>query len=74
MSKKFTPADLTVLDLVKARREEFYPDLDKHGVTLACVFVTSDTGPALKLRGRECWATIRKISQNDRASGCQTRN
>jgi DNA segregation ATPase FtsK/SpoIIIE-like protein len=74
MSKKYWVAEEKVQAACRATMEQFHEPLAALGVNVLCVFAKAEDKkgfplPAVKLRGRSCYATIRAVSDEDRAAG-----
>lgn len=74
MGKKYWIAGENVQAACRETMEQFHPDLAALGVNVLCVFARAEDKKgfpvsAVKLRGRACYATIRAVSDEDRAAG-----
>jgi hypothetical protein len=70
--KCYQEADSSVADLVTKLMKKRHPDMVKHEVKVAVLFVYDDEDsekPAVSLHGRECLATISITSAKNRAAG-----
>jgi hypothetical protein len=74
MSKKYEVCPDSVQGLCRKIMEESHNLLMEFCVQVICLFVSDEDKngkpkPALKLHGRPCYATVRKVSDRDRAAG-----
>lgn len=70
----YGPANLEMIDMVDLLLHTQYPDLLKHGVLIGVLMATNPDGPAVKLHGYACAATIKVISLRERARGGPVRS
>lgn len=70
MAKTFTPAPDDVRKMAEEVIEQYHPDIKESGLTIDYLFVKSDSGHALTLRGVPCFAIAKKITTKDRVKGC----
>lgn len=74
MSKKYWVAGEKVQEACWETMEQFHSELVAFKVNVLCVFAKAEDKkgfplPAVKLHGRSCYATIRAVSDADRAAG-----
>ena len=72
----YASAPSDVSRMIQALVHDFHPDLEEAGVTFVCLFAHASRneanepdGPALKLHGYACAATVRIVNLKDRAKG-----
>jgi hypothetical protein len=69
MPTTYEKCDESVERIVADVIAKYRDDLREAGVTVALLFARNGDGPAVKLHGYECAATIKITSQKDRAKG-----
>jgi len=68
MATTYFPAPDIIAVMVNQRMESHKPLMHHHGVRIGILFAQNDKGPAVKLHGAACNATIRIISHKDRVT------
>ena len=69
MAKTYDRAPQKIVDRVAAMMKKFHDPLFKAGVVIDCLIACNDKGPGVTLRGRKCYAVVRRTSLSERAAG-----
>lgn len=69
MATTYERAPENVHEIIAALIEEHYPTTKEAGVTFDILFATSDSGPAVKLNGWPCNATVKIVGAVERMKG-----
>src|SRR5262245_54787412 len=69
MAKSYSECGRDVIDVAKKVLDAYHPDLREAEVTFAYYFAFSTNGPAVRLHGYPCQATVKVNSLKDRVEG-----
>lgn len=69
MATTYERAPKEILEIIASLVEEYHPTTKEAGVTFDVLLATSDSGPAVKLNGWPCNATVKIVGGIERMKG-----